>query len=101
VSWKYRKDKPDATKQEIVDEMRARGYEVIELGRPCDIAVRHKTWVKNWWRLAEIKSRKDAKGKVVLDKRQEKQKKFCEEQGVPYVVDAFELRLAIGEKVKL
>jgi hypothetical protein len=101
MSWKYRKDKPDAVTEKIVEELRARGYEVVYLGQPTDVLVRHKTWCKNWWRLLEMKSRKLKGGQVVLDKRQKEQQQFCETHGVPYVTDVFEARLALGEKVSI
>lgn len=101
MSWKYHKDKPDAVTEKIVEELRARGYEVVHLGRPTDLLVRHKGWCSNWWRLLECKSRKLKGGKVVLDKRQKEQLEFCEKQKVPYVTDVFEARLALGEAVEL
>ena len=101
MSWRYRKDKPDAVTEKIVEELRARGYECVYLGQPTDLLVRHNSWCKNWWRLIECKSRKLKSGKVQLDKRQKEQQQFCEEHGVPYVTDCFEARLALGEKVSL
>jgi hypothetical protein len=101
MSWKYRKDKPDKTTESIVSELRARGYTVEHIGRPTDLLVRHQSWPKNIFRMLECKSRKKKNGEVVLDKRQKEQQEFCRVHGVPYVTDAFEARLALGEVVKL
>lgn len=93
--------KPDATTQQIVDELRALGFTVEYLGRPVDLLVTHKKWGRNIFKLLECKSRKDAKGNVVLDKRQKEQQVFCFEHSVPYVTDSFEALLALGERIKL
>lgn len=101
MSWKYRKDKPDAVTEKIVGELRGRGYAVELVGKPTDLLIRHPSWPKNWFRMLECKSRKLKNGKVALDKRQKDQAEFCETHGVPYVTDVFEARLALGEKIRL
>ena len=93
--------RPDKVTKAIVDGLRADGYEVEYIDKPVDLLVRHPSWPKNVFRGLECKSRKKKNGEVVLDKRQEEQRKFCETHGVPYVTDVFEARLALGEVVKL
>ena len=101
MSWKYRKDKPDAVTEKIVEGLRKCGYSVEHVGRPTDLLVRHPTWPKNLFRMLECKSRKKKNGEVVLDPRQKAQKEFCDAHGVPYVTDVFEARLALGEAISL
>ena len=93
--------RPDTVTKSIVEELRARGYVVEYVDKPTDLLVRHPTWPANWFRMLECKSRKKKSGEIVLDKRQKEQQEFCSAHGVPYVTDAFEARLALGEKVKL
>jgi len=78
--------KADTTTQRIVDELRAVGYVVEHIGRPVDIMVSHPTWPPNTWKLLECKSEKLKNGQVKLRKDQEKQRAFCAEHGVPYVL---------------
>jgi hypothetical protein len=102
VSFKrHQLSKPDKSTQDIVDGLRKCGYTVIHLGHPVDLDVTHPRWGANIWKKLECKSRKDAKGNVVLDKRQKDQLKFCSTHQVPYVTDVFEARLALGEKIAL
>lgn len=94
--------KPDKSTQTIVDELRALGYTVLHIGRPTDLLVTHTgKWAPNTWCFLECKSRKDAKGDVVLDKRQIEQAEFCSTHHVPYVTDTFEALLALGETITL
>jgi hypothetical protein len=101
VSWKYRKDKPDAVTEDIVKGLRKCGYQVELVGRPTDLLVRHPRWPQNLFKMLECKTRKLKNGKVVLDKRQKAQIEFCKTHGVPYVTDVFEALLALGEVVNL
>jgi hypothetical protein len=43
----------------------------------------------------------EAKGNVKLRKDQQEQQEFCKTHGVPYVTDAFEALLALGEVIQL
>jgi hypothetical protein len=101
MSWKYRKDKPDAVTEDIVSGLRKIGYEVIPVGRPTDLLVRHTRWPLNVFKMLECKTRKLKNGQVVLDKRQKTQQEFCAKHGVPYVTSLFEARLALGEVIRL
>lgn len=82
MSFRYQRSKPDASTQQIVDELRALHYEVIFLGRPCDLLVRHVSWPLNVWVMGEVKTPK--KGKLKLRKDQMVQQEFCSTHGVPY-----------------
>lgn len=90
--------RPDSVTQQIVDELRALGFSVIHIGFPVDLAVHHPRWGANVFKLLECKSRRKRRtGEVALDKRQEKQKDFCEEHGVPYVTNTLEALHELGE----
>jgi hypothetical protein len=101
VSFNRFARRADKTTQKIVDELRALGFHVEHIGLPVDLAIHHPKWGRNVWKFLEVKSRRKANGDVALDKRQEKQKQFCEQYAVPYVCDGFEALLALGEKVHL
>lgn len=90
--------RPDKVTQQIVDELRALGFSVTHIGLPVDLAVHHPKWGSNVFKFLEVKSRRKARsGDVALDKRQEKQKEFCEEHGVPYVTNTIEALRELGE----
>ena len=96
-----RRAKSDDSTSDIVKGLRKAGFTVIHIRKPVDLAVTHKKWGKNMFKFLECKTAKLASGKVKLRKDQEEQQKFCAEHGVPYVTDAFEALLALGETVKL
>jgi hypothetical protein len=101
MSYRIRRDNPDKSKAGIVKDLKKAGFVVYDIGRPVDLLVTHPKWGANRWRLLECKSHKDAKGNVKLDKRQQEQRDFCKAHGVPYVTDAFEALLALGEVIEL
>jgi hypothetical protein len=101
VSFNRYAKRADKTTRTIVEGLRARGYSVEHIGRPTDLLVGHARWGRNLFKLLECKSRKLKSGQVVLDKRQDGQREFCERHGVPYVTDVFEALLALGEEVHL
>jgi predicted Holliday junction resolvase-like endonuclease len=88
----------DKATQTIVDELRALGYSVTYLGLPVDLAVHKAAWGGNAFKFLEVKSaRRKRTGDVALDKRQTKQREFCEAHGVPYVTNTIEALQAMGE----
>jgi hypothetical protein len=98
---RQQRSNPDKSKPAIVKGLKKAGFIIIECGRPVDLLVTHPKWGPNRWRLLECKSHKDAKGNVKLRKDQQEQQEFCKTHGVPYVTDAFEALLALGEVIQL
>ena len=90
----------DTTTDTIVSELRKRGYVVKHIGRPVDLLITHPRWPHNTWKLLECKS-PSPKGELKLRKDQEEQRKFCEDNRVPYAICALEALNAMGEQVTL
>lgn len=91
----------DTTQGTIVDELRARGYIVVIIGRPTDLLIRHPNWPPNIWRLLECKSPSGREQKLKLRKDQDEQRKFCETHRVPYAISAVEALQLMGEQLTL
>lgn len=83
--------KSDEVQDDLVRDLRAWGYIVSVIGRPVDLAVRHREWPPGLHLLMECKTpgTAGARGKR---KDQEEQTKFIAETGVP-VVTSFESAL--------
>lgn len=89
MSFRYQRSKPDASTQQIVDELRAIGYTVEYHGK-ADLLVTHVNWPPNVWRKLECKTPKGKAQTLKLRKDQEDQQKYCAEHGIPYVLNGLQ-----------
>lgn len=78
-----RASKVDNSQQEIVDAIRAEGWEVFIVKLPCDLFCWHP--ILDVWQPMECKSHRKKDGTTVQDKRQEEQIRFLHKTRCPVV----------------
>lgn len=89
MSFRFQRSRPDASTQQIVDELRALGYTVEYHGK-ADLLVTHPSWPLNTWRKLECKSPKGKNGTLRLRTDQQEQQDYCAQHGIPYVLDGLQ-----------
>lgn len=84
--------KIDTTQTEIVNALRAVGWQVWFIGEPCDLLC-YRAGV---WRTLEAKSPRNKRGDPRRDKRQSKQDEFLAATNTPRVTSAAQAIAALS-----
>lgn len=76
--------KADKTQPEVMETLRACGYQVWDIGLPDDLLVWHPKFGANWFRMLSVKT-PDDKGRMRERKDRAEQNNFCAMTGTPRV----------------
>ena len=88
----------DTTQEAIVKALRAAGWLVWVISKPCDLLC----WKAGRFQALEVKTPYGKKQpKARTDKRQKEQIEFLQATGAPVVTSPMEALLAVGEKVEV